>query len=68
MKHGKWCPLRGFDALPVYQLAALFYVPTGQVTYRMTYNQSPLSVFAVVSITLSGVFLLTFCSIIAVTG
>ena len=45
-----------------------FYVPTGKVTYRMTYNQSPLSVFAVVSITLSGVFLLTFSSIIAVTG
>jgi len=23
VKHGKWCSLRGFDALPVYQLAAL---------------------------------------------
>ena len=23
MKHGKRCPLRGFDALPVYQLATL---------------------------------------------
>ena len=45
-----------------------FYVPPGKVTYRVTYNHPPLSVFAVVSITLSGVFLLTFSSIIAVTG
>ena len=39
---------------------------TGQVTYRMTYNQPLISVFAAASITLSGVFLLTFSSIIAV--
>ena len=34
MKHGKWCPLRVFDALPVYQLAALI-----EAVPRISFNR-----------------------------
>jgi hypothetical protein len=43
VKHGKWCPLRGFDALRVYQPAALIEaIPRISLTrYTVKMHQRP---------------------------